>query len=198
MWRPRFDWRCVAGCSAIKLVKSLGHFRRGEMETAPHSDKPGQSDNRIFREHCRSFLFRAVAEHGVEFPFVFLICFAVDTDGLILQHVASHRLPPPQKSLQVCKRCFLNGTAKCGTGYRTISAKPDSDELNGPFSSGFLNAPASVNNSFRFVRFKLQSRNINFYQHLPASLMPPDRRQLSINSKNIESTFQQLDNITKK
>ena len=27
---------------------------------------------------------------------------------------------------------------KCGTGYRTSSAKPDSDELNGPFSSGFL------------------------------------------------------------
>ena len=28
--------------------------------------------------------------------------------------------------------------------------KPDSDELNGPFSSGFLNVPAAVNNSVRF------------------------------------------------
>ena len=30
------------------------------------------------------------------------------------------------------------------------SPKPDSDELDGPFSSGFLNAPAAVNNSVRF------------------------------------------------
>lgn len=80
MWSPRVDWRCVAGRSAIKLVKSLGHFRRGEAETAPHGDKPGQSDNRIFREHCRSFLFRAVAEHGAD----------EDKAGFIVLYVPVH------------------------------------------------------------------------------------------------------------
>jgi hypothetical protein len=48
---------------------------------------------------------------------------------------------------------LLNGTAKCGTGCRRnslSSPKPDSDELDGPFSSGFLNALVAVNNSVRF------------------------------------------------
>ena len=66
---------------------------------------------------------------------------------------------------------LLKGTANCGTGEGIISPKPDSDELDGPFSSGFLKAPAAVNNSVQFVRFKPQNRNTRIRRYLPLSFI---------------------------
>ena len=170
---PGSWWRC-GGC---------GQKISSESRTCPHC---GREQNTERRGNLANGIWKKAEDVFAE-RFEFPEVESLIGDGLNIQEGQCAVL--------------LQGGVVIGTlspGFRTNLAKPDSDELDGPFSSGFLNAPAAVNNSIRFVRSKPQNRNKNFHQHLPTYPIPTDRRQLSINTKNIESTFNESTNCQQK
>ena len=117
-----------------------------------------------------------------------MICFAVDTGRLVLQHVV-FVVSTFKKVLSQFASAAFEWNSKVRDRMSKKFRKPDSDELNGPFSSGFLNAPAAVNNSVRFSVSGRKTETKNFHQHLPTSLYA-DRQETIVNKcKNIESTF---------